>query len=539
MRMLYLPLTILAVLAAGQDRVSADDLLPPTQPIDQVVDHYIDQKLKEDDLKPAGPADDATLIRRLTLDLVGRIPTVPETKAYVESTDPDKKARLVDRLMTSPAFVRHLANELDAMLMPGSRTSLRDYLQKALAAGRNWDVIYRDIMLPDEKDPAQKGASEFVRGRVADLDKLTADVSSLFFGVNVSCARCHDHPLVQDWKQDHFFGMKSFFNRTFDNGGFLGEREVGLVKFKTTKGVEKKARLMFLTGKVVEDATVREQTGDEMKREREVFESHKKNKTQPPTPKVSARKFLVDLSLQPDQQSYFARSIVNRTWYRLFSRGLVMPLDQMHTENPPSHPELLDWLARDTAANGYNLRRLIRGLVLSRTYARSSHWSSEELPRANMFAVARVRALTPMQMAASLRLATADPVGFQGKKAEEIEKTLEGLEANARGMASMFEQPNEDFQIGVSEALLFSNSDRITKELLTDGGDRLLGRLKLGKDVKENIDLAVRSTLCRPAQPEEAKAMEQYLQQRQDRTVEAYRQLVWALLASAEFRFNH
>ncbi len=494
MRMLHLPLTILAVLAA-EGRVRADEppaLLPATQPIEQVVDHYIDQKLKEDNVRPAGPAADATLVRRLTLDLVGRIPTMAETRAYLESKDPAKKTQLVDRLMASPGFVRHLANELDAMLMAGSRTGLRDYLQKALAAGRNWDGIYRDLMLPDDKGPIQKGAQEFVRSRVADLDRLTADVSSLFFGVNVSCARCHDHPLVHDWKQDHFFGMKSFFHRTFDAGAFIGEREVGLVKFKTTKGVEKKAQLMFLTGKVVADASVREPNGADMKRDREILENAKKNKTPPPAPKVSARKLLVELSLQPDQRDYFARSIVNRTWQRLFAHGLVMPLDQMHSENPASHPELLDWLARDTSSNGYNLRRLIRGLVLSKTYARSSRWESDELPRASQFAVARIRALTPMQMALSLRLATTDPARFQTAKPADNNKAIEDLEPGARGLASVFEQPTEDFQIGVTEALLFSNSDRIIKELLTDGGDRLVGRLKTCKEARETVDLAVR-----------------------------------------------
>ena len=107
-------------------------------------------------------------------------------------------------------------------------------------------------MLPDENDPKLKSAAEFLRQRVRDLDKLTAEVSSIFFGVNVSCARCHDHPLVADWKQDHFFGMKSFFSRTYESAGRLAERETGLVKFKTTKGVERQAHLMFLTGKVVE-----------------------------------------------------------------------------------------------------------------------------------------------------------------------------------------------------------------------------------------------------------------------------------------------
>ena len=98
-------------------------------------------------------------------------------------------------------------------------------------------------MLPDEKRPEAEGAGEFLRQRVNDLDRLTSEVSSIFFGVNVSCAQCHDHPLVRDWKQDHFFGMKSFFGRTFENGGFLGEREFGVVKFKTTEGVERQARV--------------------------------------------------------------------------------------------------------------------------------------------------------------------------------------------------------------------------------------------------------------------------------------------------------
>src|SRR5262245_19297274 len=134
-------------------------------------------------------------------------------------------------------------------------------------------------MLPDEKDPALKGTSEFLRSRVMDADRLTGEVSSLFFGVNISCAQCHDHPLVRDWKQDHFYGMKSFLARTVDAGGVLGEREAGLVKFKTTKGQEKKAEMMFLTGKVVGSDTTREPTQAEMKQEKESFEAAKKNKT--------------------------------------------------------------------------------------------------------------------------------------------------------------------------------------------------------------------------------------------------------------------
>src|SRR5262245_43683281 len=201
-------------LFAAASLAAADDLLPPGQPVEQVIDHYLDARLKEEGVTPTGPADDANLIRRLTLDLAGRIPTVDETQAFVASSDPNKRVELVERLMSSPAFVRHQATEFDTMLMNGTRGSVRPYLLTALTEGRTWDRIYGDLMMPDENDPKRKPATEFLRQRVRDLDKLTAEVSSIFFGVNVSCARCHDHPLVADWKQDHFFGMKSFFSRT-------------------------------------------------------------------------------------------------------------------------------------------------------------------------------------------------------------------------------------------------------------------------------------------------------------------------------------
>ncbi len=413
MRTLRLILPLLALFAA-ESWAAADNTgagtapLPAGQPIEQVVDHYLDARLKEEGITPAGPADDANLIRRLTLDLVGRIPTVEETQAFVASTKPGKRLELVERLMNSPAFVRHQATEFDVMLMNGTRGSVRGYLLTALAEKRSWDRIYRELMLPDEKDPKLKPASEFLRQRVRDLDKLTAEVSSIFFGVNVSCARCHDHPLVHDWKQDHFFGMKSFFSRTYESGGRLAEREFGVVKFKTTKGVERQARLMFLTGKVVETATLKEPPGGTPKPKKGKKDAAK-NTPPPPPPKFSARAELVNLSLEPGQRDFFARSIVNRLWHRLFGYGLVMPLDQMHSENAPSHPELLDWLARDMVEHHYDLRRLIRGLVLSRAYARDSRWEKGSPPRPSLFAVARVKPLTPMQLAVSLRLAVADP----------------------------------------------------------------------------------------------------------------------------------
>ena len=521
----------------------ADGLPPADRPIPVVIDHFVDELQRADEVTPAPQADEATLVRRLTLDLVGRIPTLAEAEAYTSSTDPDKRERLVERLLAPPAFARFQAAQFDAMLggtVAGGdrrRGGVSEYLHAALKDGKTWDRIFRELMLPDPADPGQKGAVEYLRARVADHDRLTNDVSVAFFGVNVSCAQCHDHPHVADWKQDHFYGMKSFFARSYEAGGAVGERGAGLVKFKPTKGPERTARLMFLTGAEVKTDTLRELTKEEQKKEKEAADRAKSSKKPPPAPAFSARAKLVELSLKEGPSDYFARSFVNRVWHRLLGRGLVMPLDQMHAENPPSHPELLAWLARDTAAHGYDLRRLVRGIAMSRAYSRSSRFESESQPPSKYFAVATLKPLTPGQLATSLRLASTDPTAFEKLNGDELEKRLEEIENSARGFAASIAQPTDDFQIGVGEALLFSNSERAARDFLGDGGGTLLGRVKSMTDPREAIGLLVRAAYGRPATADELEAMTKYVARRGDRPVEAYRQVLWAVLTASEFRF--
>lgn len=511
-------------------------LVVAADPIEQVIDRHVDARLKADGILPAPPADDYTLVRRLTLDLVGRIPTTQESEAFVTSKEADKRAKLVDRLMASPGFARYQAYLFEVMLNDGrSAGGLRDYLTKAIAANKPWDVIFRELLLPDE---ANKGASEYLKPKLSDADKLTSDVSVAFFGVNVSCAQCHDHPNVKDWTQDHFYGMKSFLARTYDAGGQIAERPSGLVKFKPTKGPERQAKLMFLTGATIDSDTVRELSKDEQKKQKEMEEQAKKDKKAPPAPAFSARAELVKVALQPKEAEFFARNIVNRMWHRFLGVGIVTPLDQMHSANRPSHPELLNELAADVTANKYDLRRLVRGIVMSNTYSRSSKYTSESHPDSSLFAVAQLKPLTPIQLATSLKIAAADPRQFDGK-ADDIEKKLEQMESAARGFAGSIAIPTDHFQIGVSEALLFSNSDKVLKDFLADGNGTLLGRVKAEKDVAAAHQLLVRTALARPATSAELKALDEYAARRTDRTAEANKQMLWALMTCPEFRFNH
>lgn len=535
-------LAILSALSLISSPALADDLLPANKPIPEVVDHYVNELNKDHDIEPAGLANDYTLIRRITLDLVGRIPTPFEVEQYVTSQDKDKKVKLVERLMASPGFVKHQAIQLDAMLnstVAGDQVarqgSVKDYLEKALSSGKNWDTIFRDMITPENPDPKENDNSiNFIKARMRDTDRLTNDVSVAFFGVNVSCAQCHDHPSVEDWTQEHFFGMKSFLSRTYDAGGFVAERPAGMIKYKPNKGDERQARLMFLTGNDVKTDTLRDMSKEEQQKEKEEIEKAKSKKEAPPAPKFSARKALVETALKPENAEFFSRNLANRIWHQMLGYGLVMPLDQIHSENPASHPELLEWLARDLRDNGYDFRRTIRGVVLSDTYARSSSYPSEAQPLPSYFAVARLKPLTPMQLVTSMKIVVDDPERF-GK--DDDEKALENHFNSARGFAQKLDYPTDDHQIGVSEALMFSNSEQFQKEFLGDGG--LINKLKSEEELEKAVARLGQSVLSRPLDKDELEAMVAYVRKRNDRQHEAYKQVLWAMLTCPEFRFNH
>ena len=520
--------------AFAASAMADDPLLPPETSIEKAIDHYIGANWKDKNIKPGQSADDFTWLRRVTLDLVGRIPTPLEARSFAQDKDPAKKTKTIDLLMKSSGHIRHQTREFEYLLMNGTRGQLVAYLGKALGENRSWDKIFRELLVADESNANAKGASEFLKVRVNDLDRLTNDVSVAFFGVNVSCAQCHDHPVVHDWKQDHFFGMKSFFSRTYEVGTFLAEREYGVVRFLPNKGKEKQADYMFLTGKKVEPPGLTEPSKDEQKKEKEKVEKWKKEKTPPPKAKVSTRAMLVDLALSPKEQGFLSRAIINQLWNRFYGQGLVMPLDQMHSENPASHPELLAWLDRDFVAHHFDLSRLVRGMVSSETYALSSKYTEGgNSPLAKDFAVARLRPLTPMQLAIALRQAG------QIIPLKDLEKKTEEVDRGARGLAEQFQYPNENFQIGVTEALFLSNSSRFQNECLPEGNDKLVTAMVKEKSMVEKADMAIFSVYARPGTPEEKSAIADYLKNHGKNELAACRQVVWSLMASPEFRFNH
>lgn len=538
----------LSLLPAVFGRAGAEELLPPEGPIPQVIDHYIQLKLQQNNVPAAKPAADFNFVRRVTLDLAGRIPTSAEARQYVDSTRTDKKRRLVERLLESPDYAYHQRNSLDLMLMEagGGSSEWRQYLLTAARENRPWDEMFREMMLGRDDDPEQKTALTFLKARANSLDDMTNDTSRIFFGVSINCAKCHDHPLVFEWLQDHYFGFASFFDRTYlTKKATLAEKYSGDLKFKTTDGKEKLADFMFLDGTTAEEPPVEKSAQQRKQEEVEVKRQMKDANAPPPKPPAfSPRSEFVKLALEQSEQyesSYFARSVVNRIWARLLGRGIVHPLDQMHSGNEASHPELLDWLTRDLIDHNYDLKRLIEGIVLCDAYARSSRWDEPgEPPAAELFAVAKVRPLTPRQYALSLHVATADPDSFSDSdRADDWEQRRESLENSADGFSQLIDRPTEHFLVSVDEALLFSNNERIERDFLRNAGDKLVGRLVGMSEVNQIIETACWAVCSRPPEAQEAQAMQDFLSARQDRREAGIQQMVWALITSPELRFNY
>ncbi len=513
--------------------------------LSELIDRRIAKRLAAENVQPTGPVDAAGFLRRVTLDLAGRIPSQQELDDYLAADPEHRKAELVQRLLASADFAYHQRNQLDLLLLLRQEynSSWREYLLEAASENRPWDQLFREIMLPEDTLSTDTRPVTFLKRRTNDLDAMTNDSSVIWFGVNVACAKCHDHPLVSDWTQAHYYGMAAFFQRTFQTRkGFLGERFDGKPKYTDIAGEQHEAEFMFLTGTTVDEPPL-EMTADERNKLNEkIKQAERDDKADaPPRPHFRPRSQLVKLALEEDQQNFFARNITNRLWARLLGRGMVHPLDQMHSENEPSHPELLSELAAELRDSGYDLRRLIHAIVLSDTYARSVQRSVDaNLLPAELFAAATPRPLSARQLALSLRLVSSSPVKLAEWQATRWDKQRDELERHAEGMARNLILPDDhDFQVPVSEALWFSNDQAIENDILNASKDRLVGYLAELDSDQQVANLAVKVVLSRQADTAEVQAICDYLESRTDRREQGIKQVVWSLIGSPEFRFNH
>jgi hypothetical protein len=509
---LLLALTLPAAEPAKPDRFAAAPTLAAK------IDDLTAKNWQANNVQPSPLSSDAEFLRRLTLDLAGRVPTYQEARAFADERSPDKRIKAIRRLMESPEYALNLGRVLEAMMQDklAGDTEFLEYLRTVVAERKPWDSAFREMMLGPWDTKERKRAARFLALRQNSLDDLATDTARVFFGVNVSCAKCHDHPLVSDWTQDHYYGMASFFSRTYEagkgkKGAEVSEKPAADLQYVSKKGERRTAKAMFLSGRTVEA---------------------------PPADKTR-REQLVSVALE--EKEFFSKAIVNRLWAHFLGRGLVHPLDQMHSANPPSVPGLLEWLAADFVANGYDLDRVVARIVSSRVYGLSSvKPSADEAPAEKLFAQAQLKPLTPSQFAFSFLLAAGDGSYDDSKTSDARSKKYREMEGQAGGMLrlKLLDGGTDKYQASAGEALYLSNHADVQKSL-APSGKNLAARLVALTDSREIVDLAVWTTLGRAPEAEEREFLASWLTARKDTRTKACAEMVWALLASAEFRFNH
>ena len=514
-------------------------------------------RFKAGDVPFSKTADDASFLRRVTLDLTGNIPTPDEVITFLADKSAGKRTKLLDRLISGESFAAHWTERLNVMFLERldegkvTQEEWDNFMKETLRGKPLWDDMICQ-MIEANGQGASRAAMKFL-GK-ADHHAMTEDIARLLLGMDLTCAKCHDHPSVKEWKQAHYWGLFAYLNQT-KQATAKKENKVYLVEGLSSKKVDFESVFDL----------VKMSTGPKLPAGEEVVipqyekgEEYDKPAADglPAVPKFRPRELLAT-DLTSKDNELFARNSVNRIWFLLMGRGLSHPLDEMHSKNPPSHPKLLDLLAREFVSHGFDLKWLIREIMMSEVYQRSSRLPNG-VPKVepDSYRVSLPKGLTPEQLLRAVLRATGN---VEWAKALEVEPDAEKFDRKGYFTGSNVELPPSlgeiesifiqtfahppgtaevDFSPGVNKSLFLMN-DRLIQHWLKPRTGNLIDRLSkmdAPDSMAKEMYLAV---LSRLPEKEEAIWIIDYLARNEPRRTAALADLAWALLNSAEFTFNH
>jgi len=359
---------------AHESSAAASAVLPQTSGRAAALHERIDALIESAAVGPlAGLCSDADFVRRAYLDLTGVIPTAERVEAFLAERAPDKRQALIDELLASDDFLRHMTQTLDVWLMERKpekavkQAEWEAYLLRSLAEDKPLDKLLQELLASDGSDGSLRPAARFVLDRDAEPNLVTRDVGRLLLGMDLQCCQCHDHPLIDDYHQEDYYGLYAFVMRTslFTDAKskqvLLAEKAEGEASFKSVfdgSGRERVVPRLPKGAAVWEEPTF--PAGEEY--------LQKPDKTTRGVPKYSRR---AELARRLPASRVFARNLANRLWALVMGRGLVHPVDYHSAGNPPTHPALLTLLADELMQGGYALKPFLRELLLTRTYERA------------------------------------------------------------------------------------------------------------------------------------------------------------------------
>lgn len=500
---------------------------PTPLPKDHVVDAPVIRKLNSLGVTPSALADDEEFLRRVCLDVIGVQPTPDEVRAFLADKNPRKREKLIDSLFERPEFVDYWSLKWGDLLQNSRSTTsapgvylFREFLRSAVASNMPVDEFARRILTA--RGAAHDDPASVYLASSKDTNETLERVTQTFCGVRMLCARCHAHPL-ENWTQADYFGLASFFTQ---------------VTTRVDTRVEKASNARIVDVNVQAAAAMNPRTG----------------KPQPPRflgggdAKIAPaedRRVAYARWLTAPENPFFARGFVNRVWSYFFHRGIIEPVDDIRSTNPPINPELLDALTKDFIASKFDMRHLIRRIVSSETYQRSSLTNESNARDEQNFSHALPRRIPAEAMLDSFLQATGLQEDFagvpRGFRAAQLpdgnvdHAFLKLFGKPARRDACECERDNGSNML---QALHFINNKTLLARLQNSGARPAQLVAKKLDDEKLAIELYLWAVARHP-NPKELEVSVAFLKSHAQRRLEAAQDLMWALLNSRDFLLTH
>lgn len=506
-------------------------ILPHGIPLAQIDNfparNYIDEltiaKWKKLGLTPTPVCDDSTFIRRVTLDANGRLPTAKEVREFLADQNPNKRAEWIDRLLDAPEYASYFALRWGSVLRNSNLAgadqasyAFHNWLKDMLARNRPYDEFVRGIIAASGEWQDAPAINWYWQSRDDQLHQVTADTAQVFLGQRLQCARCHHHP-YEKWSQDDYYGLAGFFTR-------LGRKSFGqpppYFASPTATTGEKNPR----TGKVPDPRY--------LSGEAAVFSAEE-----------DPRHGLVDWMAKPENP-FFAKSLVNRLWGHFFGRGLVHEVDDMRATNPASNPQLLDALAKDFIEHQFDMQHICRVMLNSSVYQLGSEPTEGNQKDRQNFARYYGRRMIAEVFLDSVDQATGTKTKFNGvaSSSRAVDLPHENFGSH---FLDTFDRPRRvtgcecerSSGATLAQVLTLANSDEIESKI-GDAQGVITRLLKDQRSFDEIVDELYLGSLSRfPTSDERIKT--KYFVDAVENKTEAYQDLLWTLLNSREFMFNH
>ncbi len=494
-------------------------------------------------IAPAADVTDEAFVRRLYLDVAGRIPTTSEREAFLADERSDRRLVLVDSLLASADHATHMADVFDVLLMGrGSGRKLRQrrehgwrqWLETSFRENRPWNEMAETILLARPADPADDGATWFLYERDNDYQKIAEAIAPAFFGFRIECAQCHDSMTAVEVEQAHYWGLVAFFNRgkneMTDRGPRIVESAVGgFSEFADIEGTSSPNLLKFLDVDVVDEA--RPAADEEQQESDELYQASLRD-DEPRRPVFSRRERFVEDVVR--DHPLLAKAMVNRLWAMLLGRGLVHPYDEMDSAHDVAYPHLLDLLADDFRRHGYDIRRTLRAIAASRVYQLTAEKPAGTEDPAT-FAWYLERPLSAEQFTRSLQLSLLGTTDASPQLSAAVREAMPEV------------LPDQNIT-GIAEPLFLSNGP-VLQAVIQEAseGPHPLASMAAGLSADEAVQALFLATLGRLPESDELTHVARFLQGDGGESAAAagavdrsrLAHAAWAIVTSAEFRFNH